>query len=64
LSWRRGGLGRGGYWRCAGIGFGWLRFDGAGQIPAGIGGMRALQDGERGFQPDGMRSGRIPEQIV
>ena len=27
-------------------------------------GMRALQDGERGFQPDGMRSGRIPEQIV
>ena len=64
LSWRRGGHGRGGYWRCAGIGFGWLRFDGAGQIPAGIGGMRALQDGEGRFQPDGRRGADILEQVV
>jgi hypothetical protein len=50
---RRFGARRIGYWRGSVNGFDWLRFDGDGQMPAGFGRMRALQDGERDFQPDG-----------
>jgi len=33
-------------------------------MPARVRGVRALQDGERGFEPEGRRGERVVEQVV